>query len=90
FNVIAYYMPISFDADSASAITNLEDDNGLTPNGLKHARCIKAVHKRSKNQTAAHLILGFSLRMEANEAIARGWLRIAEKRVAVRKLVAEP
>ncbi|KIL59829.1 hypothetical protein M378DRAFT_35361, partial [Amanita muscaria Koide BX008] len=90
FNVIAYYVPISFDADSTPARTNLEADNGLTPHGLKHTRYIKPAHKRSENQTAAHLILGFASRMEANEAIARGWLRIAEKRVAVKKLVAEP
>ncbi|KIL56451.1 hypothetical protein M378DRAFT_89304, partial [Amanita muscaria Koide BX008] len=73
FNVIAYYVPVAFDADSTLARTDLETDNGLTPHGLKHTRYIKPAHKRSENQTAAHLILGFASRAEANEAIARGW-----------------
>lgn len=90
FNLIAYYVPTTFDAESQFARTAVELDNDLNTNGLVHTKYIKPPHKRSKTQKSAHLILGFAKREDANDAIAKGWLIIEDKKVAVKKLTAEP
>jgi hypothetical protein len=47
FNVMAYYVPISFDPESEEAKQKTEVDNGFRRGSLVHARYIKPIHRRS-------------------------------------------
>jgi hypothetical protein len=90
FNVMAYYVPTTFEPGSEARKRQIELDNDLRKNGLTHAKYIKPIHKRAHNQRTAHVILGFATRADANEVIAKRWIVIDEKKVSVKKLVAEP
>jgi hypothetical protein len=91
FNIIAYYAPISFDPDSEEAKRCIEEVNRLERGSLVHVWYIKPPHRRSPTQRFANVILGFASRADANEAIAKSWITIEDKRgVKVEKLLGEP
>ena len=90
FNVLALYVPITFDPDLDAAKRQVEADNRLRKGSLAHARYIKPVQKRSPNQKVAHVILGFETRSDVNAAIARAWISIGGRRVTAEKLIGEP
>jgi hypothetical protein len=90
FNVLAFYVPTTFNSELKPARLQIEIDNDLKSNSLMHAKYIKPAHKRSAKQQSAHVVLGFATRADANAAIAKRWIVIENKRVAVKKFTAEP
>src|SRR6266576_2834914 len=69
---------------------NIVESNNHLPNGaIAHAKWIKAPERRKLGQKTAHVIMGFSSRELANQAIDTG-LIIENKRSQVEKLLIEP
>ena len=87
--IIAEFVPVSFDAGSSFAHAKVEHDNTLGLDTIAYSKFIKPPHRRTDNQTVAHVIFGFTDRDDANTAITSG-LFIEGKHTNVRKLLTEP
>ncbi|KAJ7138922.1 hypothetical protein C8R46DRAFT_921775, partial [Mycena filopes] len=88
-NVVAQYVPVSFDPDVAGALQNLERANNLPPGSLVKGRWIKPIGQRYPNQKVAHAIFGFSNAAAANVFLHHG-MWIEGKPVNGHKLLPEP
>ena len=89
YYTVAEFVPTTFDAGTNYAHPRVEQDNVLTTATMTHSKYIKPQHLRTSNQKVAHVIIGFSDRKTANQAIEHS-LFIEGKQVTVRKLLAKP
>lgn len=89
FRVLVEFVPVSFEADSPYASTQLEEANNLPAGSITDIGWVKKAERRSANQQVAHLKLSFSRIEHANLAIEKG-LSIQGKGVSVRQMVVEP
>ena len=88
FKVIAEMVPISFDPTDGAALRQLQETHGLLPRAITRADWIKAPYRRAPGQRFAHLLMEFEDDDQANVAI--GGLRIAGRKVLVRRNIDEP
>ena len=89
YNVVAYRIPLTFDAKDSENLRELELVNKLPPDSILSARWIKPEARRQPQQLHAHAILSFTTPQLANKAIAEG-LTICHKKVDVVKDKREP
>ena len=89
YNVVAYFVPTTFNAGDQDGLREIESANRLPENSLKTSRWIKPLHRRDPRQICAHAILSFDSPQQANKAIAEG-LIVCHKRIDVKKDKREP
>ena len=84
YNVVAFYVPLTFQTNNEQALREIEEANGLQPHSIVSARWIKPEARRSVTQVFGHAIISFKSSDQANKAIANG-LVINQRRVNVTK-----
>ncbi|KAG0691533.1 hypothetical protein DFH29DRAFT_1010836 [Suillus ampliporus] len=89
FQVIAEYVPTTFNPDSPTALAETEKSSKLRPGSLPKAKWIKPLAHRNPGQRSAFCTLSCKDRESANHAIHFG-LTIEGHKVTVRKLLPEP
>lgn len=89
YHVIAEFVPTSFDAGTPYAHAKAEKNSSLNPDSIAFSKYIKPPHLRNDNQKAAHAIIGFKERSDANSAIKNGMF-IEGKHINIRKMISEP
>jgi hypothetical protein len=89
YNVVAYYVPLSFDTNSEKDRREIEEANGMPKGVLTKIRWIKPPMRRQPDQRFAHIIATFSDAETANRVIVNG-LSICHKRVSAAKCRKEP
>jgi hypothetical protein len=89
YDIIAEFVPTTFEAGSSYVHAKMEEDNGLCTNAIAYSKYIKPAHLRTSNQKVAHVVFGFDDRHGANSAI-EGGMFIEGKHVNVRKMLTEP
>ncbi|KAG2108903.1 uncharacterized protein F5147DRAFT_531038, partial [Suillus discolor] len=89
YHLIVENVPISFDPNSKTAITEIEIKGGLQANSISKTRYIKPVARRSPTQRTAHVTITLNSKIAANQIIRFG-LPIKGKKVYGRKLLTEP
>ncbi|KAJ7762505.1 hypothetical protein B0H16DRAFT_1311730, partial [Mycena metata] len=88
-NVVAQYVPVSFDPSQDGALRILESENNIPSGVLAKARWIKPVAQRNRGQKVAHAILGFSDPAAANIFLRQG-IWVEGRSVSGHKLLPEP
>jgi hypothetical protein len=88
-NLIAFNVPLEISPDDKNNRLEVSEANGLDPGSLTEMRWIKPIHRRSKNQRTAHLILTFTNADAANRAITNG-LYICNRRCQIERVKREP
>ncbi|KAJ7686853.1 hypothetical protein B0H17DRAFT_940071 [Mycena rosella] len=88
-NILAQYVPVSFDPNRDGALHVLESDNGLQPGDLGKARWIKAPEQRRAGQRVAHVVFGLRSETAANIFLRDGFY-VEGKKVYGYKLLDEP
>ncbi|CAK5270118.1 unnamed protein product [Mycena citricolor] len=89
YTVIADFVPVTFDPESPTAISELEDNNGHENGQIASARYIKPMERRARGQRVAHVTIGFKTAEAANRAIKFG-LFVECTKVNCRKMLQEP
>jgi hypothetical protein len=69
YNVVVYFVPLSFNAGDPAGMREIEASNGLSANSITATRWIKPLHRRSPGQRHAHAIFSFADPKSANKAI---------------------
>jgi hypothetical protein len=88
-NLIAFNVPLEISPDDKNHRLEVSEANGLDLGSLTEMRWIKPIHRRSKNQRTAHLILTFTNADAANRAITNG-LYICKRRCQIERVKREP
>jgi hypothetical protein len=88
-NVVAEFVPTTFDPSDLGALEEVECNSGLARMSMMSVRFIKPTHLRKEGQKTAHAIIGFSDRAMVNHAIENG-VFVEGKHVGIRKLQQEP
>ncbi|KAG1828668.1 hypothetical protein EV424DRAFT_1536412 [Suillus variegatus] len=89
FQIIAEYVPTTFNPDSSTSLAETEKNSKLQPGSLIKAKWIKPLARRNPNQRSAFCTLSCKDRESANHAIRLG-LTIEGCKIAVHKLLPEP
>ena len=89
FHVLVKFVSVQFMPEDQLSRNIVESNNHLPSDAIAHAKWIKAPERRKVGQKTAHVIMGFSTRELANQAIETG-LIIENKRSYVEKLLIEP
>lgn len=89
FQVIAEYVPTTFNLDSSTSLAETEKSNKLRPGSLIKVKWIKPLARRNPNQRTAFCTLSCKDRESANIAIRLG-LTIEGRKTTVHKLLPEP
>ncbi|KAJ6491449.1 hypothetical protein C8R47DRAFT_918593, partial [Mycena vitilis] len=88
-NVVAQFVPVTFDPELEGALRVIEADANYTRGALKKARWIKPIHRRRVGQQVAHAVFGFSDDTAANSFLMHGCY-VDGRLVFGHKLVTEP
>ncbi|KAF8219487.1 hypothetical protein L208DRAFT_1339701, partial [Tricholoma matsutake] len=89
YNVMAYFVPLTFDTADNSHIEEVTENNGLTRESVSRCKWAKAPKQRNPKQMVGHMIVTFTDLDNANRAILNG-LVICNKKVSVVKCKREP
>ena len=89
FPVMAEFVPVTHENESAAERRAIECDFGLPIGGIASTKWIKPVARRHDTQTMAHLLLRFSTAESANLAIRDG-LIIQARRVSAHRPESDP
>ncbi|KAG2049732.1 hypothetical protein BDR06DRAFT_836393, partial [Suillus hirtellus] len=89
FQIIAEYVPTTFDPESKEALTEAEKRSGLSPGAIVKAKWLKPINRRNHGQRTAFCTITCATREDANKAIKQG-LTIEGRKIASRKLLPEP
>lgn len=89
YNLIAMNVPLTYDADDQSHLSEILEVNNLDKETISATRWAKPVDKRSPEQRTAHLLLSFRNADAANRSITNG-IYICNKRCYVEKVKKEP
>jgi hypothetical protein len=89
YNVVVYFIPLSFNAGDPTGMREIEETNNLRPNSITATRWIKPLNRRSSDQIFAHAIFSFADPKSANKAIAEQ-LVVCHKKLNVVKSKREP
>ena len=84
YNVVVYFVPLSFKAGDPEGMREVELANGLKPNSIMATRWIKPPNRRSQHQLVAHAIFTFDNPKSANKAITEQLLVCHKKLDAVK------
>ena len=84
YNVVVYFVPLSFNAGDPEDMREVELANGLEPNSITATRWIKPLNRRSQHQTVTHAIFTFADPKSTNKAIAEQLIVIHKKLDAVK------
>ena len=60
YNLVVYFIPLSFNAGDPEGMREVELGNGLEPNSITATRWIKPLNRRSQHQLVAHAIFTFA------------------------------
>jgi hypothetical protein len=88
-NLIAFNVPLALSPEEDEHRQEVCEENSLDPNTITAMRWVKPVHRRSKEQRTAHLILTFNNADAANRAITNG-IYICNRRCHAERLKREP
>ncbi|KAG1787223.1 uncharacterized protein HD556DRAFT_1247151, partial [Suillus plorans] len=89
FQVIAEYVPISFNLESSSDLREIEERSNLSPGTIVKAKWLKPVARRNPGRRTAFCVIACASRKSANEVIRLG-ITIEGRKSAARKLLPEP
>ena len=89
YNVIVYYVPLTFDTDDPEGMREIESTNSLPDQSIASMRWIKPPGRRSPRQLVAHAIIAFSDPKAANKALVEG-LTICQRKLDTVKSKREP
>ena len=89
YNVVVYFVPLSFKAGDPDDMREIEAANALEPNSIVATRWIKPVNRRLPHQTVAHAIFSFADPKTANKVIAEQ-LVVCQKKLDAVKSKREP
>lgn len=89
YNVMAYFVPLTFQTEGSDNLREIEEMSGLPEGAITKARYVKPAHRRSPTQMTGHVILTFSDPKNANRAIVNG-LTICQQGVRAGKCKREP
>ena len=89
YNVVVYFVPLTFDTDDPEGLREIESANGLPNLSIASMRWIKPPDRRSPRQLVAHAIVAFSDPKAANKALVEG-LTICQRKLDTVKSKREP
>jgi hypothetical protein len=88
-NLIAFNVPLGISPEDNNHRLEVCEANSLDPDTITLMKWIKPIHRRSKTQRTAHLIVTFNNADAANRAITNG-LYICSRRCHVERMKREP
>lgn len=89
YNIMAYFVPLTFDMTEKSHIEEVTENNGLHRDAIAKCKWAKAPERRNPNQAVGHMVITFADPDSANKAILNG-LVICNKKVSILKCRREP
>jgi hypothetical protein len=88
-SLIAYNVPLGLSPEDDGHRQEICEANSMDPNTITTMRWVKPIHRRSKEQRTAHIILTFNNADAANRSITNG-IYICNRRCRVERLKREP
>ena len=89
YNVVVYFIPLTFNAGDPDDMREIEHLNGLTAHSITATRWIKPPNRRSPHQLVAHAVFTFADPKTANQIIVEG-ITIRQKKLNAVKSKREP
>ena len=89
YNVIVYFIPLTFNAGDPAGMREVEAFNGLPPNSIVSTRWIKPANRRSPHQLVAHAVFSFADPKTANKVLAEQ-ITVCHKKLDTVKSKREP
>ncbi|KAG1727207.1 hypothetical protein EDB19DRAFT_1833160 [Suillus lakei] len=89
FQIIAEYVPTSFEPESSLALKEMEKCSRLNSNAIVRAKWLKPINRCNPSQRTGFCIIACVTREDTNKAIKQG-LTIKGRKVSSRKLLPEP
>ena len=89
YNVVVYFIPLTFNAGDPDDMREIENLNGLTAHSITATRWIKPPNRRSPHQLVAHAVFTFADPKSANQVIVEG-ITIRQKKLNAVKSKREP